>query len=102
MVWGLNAKTPTEWGFTQVGVRGLKDEVLSYPLSCSGLHPFVFLQEAETPCVTPFVFTSSGSDGRCSTCYNPVLIPPGTLPNEAKQMIKDYLETGKTPELPFD
>ncbi len=43
-----------------------------------------------------------GSDGRCSTCYNPVLIPPGTQPNEAKQMIKEYLETGKTPELPFD
>jgi len=63
LVWGLNAKTPTEWGFTQVGVRGLKDEVLSYPLSCSGLHPFVFLQEAKTPCVTPSVFTSSGSDG---------------------------------------
>jgi hypothetical protein len=30
------------------------------------------------------------------------LIPPGTQPNEAKQMIKDYLETGKAPELPFD
>jgi hypothetical protein len=43
----------------------------------------------------------SGSDGRCSTCYNPVLIPPGTQPNEAKQMIKDYLETGKDPEFPF-
>jgi hypothetical protein len=43
-----------------------------------------------------------GSDGRCSTCYNPVLIPPGTQPNEAKQMIKDYLETGKTPKFPFE
>jgi hypothetical protein len=32
---------------------------------------------------------------------HPVLIPPGTQPNEAKQTIKEYLETGKTPELPF-
>ena len=47
-------------------------------------------------------FTLCGSDGRCSTCYNPVLIPPGTQPNEAKKMIEEYLETGKTPEIPFD
>jgi hypothetical protein len=48
------------------------------------------------------IFLVSGSDGRCSTCYNPVFIPPGTQPNEAKKMIQEYLETGKAPELPFD
>ena len=48
------------------------------------------------------ISVSGGSDGRCSTCYNLVVIPPGTTPNEAKQMIQDFIETGAVPKLPLD